>query len=94
MSITDRQFNILSQYNHALTGAIVIFGKIALFGTSHIRIVAGVFVVYAALKEFVYDRLMESEEVSGGWWGDVVDFSFYFLGAGMAVASYYLWHQV
>lgn len=86
MSLTNPTYDNLAQTAHALAGYAVVLTA-SQFGTKPLIVVAGLFVVYAAVKEFWFDIHYEKPEVSGGWTGGVKDFAFYMVGliAGLIV---------
>jgi hypothetical protein len=79
MSITNPTSDNLAQTAHALAGYGIALTA-ARFGTVPLLVVAGLFIAYAAIKEFWFDMHYETPEVSGGWSGGVKDFSFYMVG--------------
>jgi hypothetical protein len=86
MSFTNPTYDNLAQAAHAFAGYAVVLTA-ARLGRAPLIVVAPLFVVYAALKEFWFDIRYEKPEVSGGFPGGVRDFSFYMVGlvAGLIV---------
>jgi len=66
MSITNPTSDNLAQTAHALAGYGIALTA-ARFGTVPLLVVAGLFIAYAAIKEFWFDMHYETPEVSGGW---------------------------
>jgi len=74
-------FNFISQIAHFLCGLSVILISahfISLNSTIYYVLTSSILVF--ALKEFLYDTYFETEEVSGGQIGNMIDFSFYLIG--------------
>lgn len=86
MSFTNPTYDNLAQTAHALAGYAIVLTA-SQFGGKPPIVVGGLFVVYAAVKEFWFDIHYETPEVSGGWSGGVKDFAFYMVGlaAGLIV---------
>ena len=83
----DPSDNFITQAAHFFFAMCVMLTVVLLFGAGYEYDTLIIGTLLAALKEFVWDILLESPEVSGRWTGGWVDFSFYALGllAGVAV---------
>lgn len=75
-------FDFVSQFAHALGGAFAIVASVMLFGHCFMWPAAGVFTLYAAVKEFWYDQNYESACDRGS---NARDFGFYMLGVGVGI---------
>ena len=77
--ISEKQFNMVSQFSHFGWGlAVVLTGNLF-----HKALpVGGLWLLYAAIKEFFYDERYETPEVRGS---SLEDFVFQAMGAGVAL---------
>jgi hypothetical protein len=74
--------NDVSQALHVALGALFLFAPVALHWP-HPKVVGSIVgLVYAALKEGIYDVYYEDAETRGS---GLVDFSFYLLGMGIGL---------
>ena len=85
--IPEKTFNKVSQLSHVAWGAWLPLLALWFLGPKYMNLIMSVSILLAALKEFVYDLLVETEEVSGGLWGGVEDFSFYLLGIALTAMT-------
>lgn len=85
MSISDKEFNFVSQNAHMLAGALVVFVSGSLF-PREMWFILGLFVVLTAWKEFYYDEHYESVEVRGSNLQDFLHYQY-----GMIAALLVAW---
>jgi hypothetical protein len=77
--------NQVTQGLHIALGALFVFVPVAK-GWHHPRLTGVVVgVLFALLKEFVYDLDFETHQTSGGWKGSFTDFAFYLVGMGISL---------
>lgn len=81
---------MVAQLSHFGWSALVLTWA-AILAKQHFYLVWGVWTVLTAVKEFVFDFNvftwapgLETNEQSGGPWGDVLDFTFYVIGGLVA----------
>ena len=76
----DLSMDDVSQGLHVALGAIFVILPAA-WGIQHAQIWGtGIGIVYAGIKEFIFDIHFEDEATSGGYLGGLLDFSFYLVG--------------
>ena len=81
MSISDNEFELVSQSAHGFSGWAVMLtiGKLL---PHFLWWGAGLYVAYAAVKEFYFDQHFETPEVRGS---SLMDFCFQILGGAIGV---------
>lgn len=85
--IPVKTFYFVAQMAHWLCGCLAVVWPVLIFGAWIKWYAAGFIVTYAAIKEFFYDENYESKIERGS---NLEDFSFYTLGATLAVVSMWL----
>lgn len=78
----------LAQIGHFFGAYSIIITMAFLFSHMVCLVIAGLFILYAALKEFVYDANYElpKQTAADNW----MDFAFYMLGVGVSLAMIFL----
>ncbi|HEV1992487.1 MAG TPA: hypothetical protein VGR34_06450 [Candidatus Dormibacteraeota bacterium] len=71
-----------AQFAHALAGTTTVFGAEVLWPGHGWIGLTGIF-VFAALKEFIFDAIVEAQPFTA----NLRDFGFYMLGAGISTAA-------
>lgn len=92
--ITPKEFDFVSQNGHLLGGVTAVWGPLALWNPHVMWWVMLGFVIFATVKEFVYDIYVEDEAVSGGWGGGWEDWSHYMAGMALALGWAALRHRL
>jgi hypothetical protein len=80
-------FNSVAQTGHTIAGALAVFAPLVLIGPMWRFVGAGVIVLWALVKEFWWDQHYETPEIRGS---SLEDFTFYCVGAGIALLVYQL----
>jgi hypothetical protein len=76
--------NQVAQTLHVFIGVVFVTLPVC-WGWSHAQMIGSlVGVVYALLKEFIFDLEFEDEMTSGGFSGSCEDFAYYLVGIGIA----------
>ena len=77
-------FNAVAHTLHVTIGSLGVFFPVAM-GWWHGQLFgSAAMILYAVLKEFIFDIHFEDPATSGGWWGSCKDFAGYLAGIWVA----------